>query len=68
MNSKQLIDPSATVAKLMKIGAPSDTVIEGLYLTALSRRPTSDEVERARTYFAGEGNRAARYGELLWRS
>jgi hypothetical protein len=65
MNSQQINDTAGTVAALMKAG-DADKVIQGLYLTALSRKPTEAEVKRMKEYVAGEKEAAKAYGDILW--
>jgi hypothetical protein len=65
MNSQQINDTAGTVAGLTKAG-DADKVIQGLYLTALSRKPTEAEVKRMKEYVAGEKEAAKAYGDILW--
>jgi hypothetical protein len=44
---------------------PAD-VLEKLYLSALSRRPTKDEVVRLSAYVGKAANAQEAYGDILW--
>jgi hypothetical protein len=66
MNSHELNNTAAVVARLMKASDNPDAVIEGLYLRALSRRPSEAEMARMKGYVAGASDRAKAYGDLLW--
>ncbi|MCE9533545.1 MAG: DUF1549 and DUF1553 domain-containing protein [Planctomycetes bacterium] len=65
MNSQQISNTTATVAKLMKAGEPAK-IIESMYLTALSRNPTPEEVKKMTDYAAADKFSAKAYGDLLW--
>lgn len=65
MNAAQLNDTAKTVTALMKSGTP-ENVIESLYLTVLSRQPTSSETKKMKDYAATEKFSAKVYGDLLW--
>lgn len=66
MNAQQINDTSATVSKLMKADSSPDKVIEGLFLTTLSRKPTAAEFKRMKEYLATEKQAAKAYGDILW--
>jgi hypothetical protein len=66
LNSKQVNDTSAAVAKVMQTGSSPEKVIEGLYLTALARRPTDAELQRIQKYMAGEKDATKGYRDVLW--
>jgi hypothetical protein len=66
MNSRELNNTAAVVARLRKASDDPNAVIEGLYLRALARRPTEAEAARMKSYVAGASDRAKAYGELLW--
>jgi hypothetical protein len=66
MNSQELNNTAAVVARLMKASGDPDAVVEGLYLRALSRKPTESEAARVKSYAAGATDRAKAYGDLLW--
>ncbi len=64
--SKAVSDPKGHVAKMVLGGRSDQSIVEDLYLAALSRPPTQPETERGVTYLAGGGSRAARAQDLLW--
>jgi hypothetical protein len=66
MNSRQVCDTSKTVAKLAKPNVPPEKVVEGLYLTALSRKPTPAELSHLRKFLAKETDRTKGYTDVLW--
>jgi hypothetical protein len=66
MNSPQMNDTSAVVNRLTKGNAPPEKVIEGLYLTVLSRRPTETEMKRMKAYVGDAKDAAKGYGDVMW--
>jgi hypothetical protein len=52
------------VAKLLKSGKSDDEVIEELFLSSVSRRPSSEEVEVAKRVLSQDRNRGL--GDLEW--
>jgi Protein of unknown function (DUF1549)/Protein of unknown function (DUF1553) len=66
MNAQQINDTAGTVSRLTKAGGGTDKVIEGLFLTALSRKPTEIELTRMKKYVADEKEPAKAYGDILW--
>jgi hypothetical protein len=65
MNSKPIADTSETVATCMKAGATPERVIESLYLTVLSRKPSATEVERVKAHVARAGTPEG-YADAAW--
>lgn len=63
--SDAVADPKGRVAKLILSGKSDESIVEELYLAALSRPPTRAESDRGMKYLAG-GSRAARAQDLLW--
>src|SRR5262249_23548890 len=55
MNSAQLNNTQQTVAKAMSASKEPAQVVERLYLTALSRRPTAEESQRLVTHVQQKG-------------
>ena len=53
------------MTKLILSGKPDATIVEELYLVALSRMPSKDESDRGVKYMAA-GPRTARAQDLLW--
>lgn len=66
MNSNQLNATQGVVAQAMKAGSEPAKVIERLYLTALSRRPSAEETQRMLTYMKGQSDPRTAYGDILW--
>lgn len=64
MNSR-FTSSSSVVSSLAK-NTDSNQVIEQVYLTALSRRPTAAEATRLKEYIAKNGANATTYGDILW--
>jgi hypothetical protein len=65
MNSGQMNNLQNVVAKAAKAGDPS-AVIEQLYLTTISRRPTAAETERLTEYVKKQGSANQAYSDILW--
>jgi hypothetical protein len=66
MNSPQFNNPGA-VGTLVREGKSQAEVVEKLYLTALSRRPTAEEVDRVRAHLAANrDNPRQGYAGVLW--
>ena len=66
MNARQINDTTAAISSLMKSGGSSETVIQNIYLTVLSRAPTDAEIKRASEFVAGDKDAANGYGDLMW--
>lgn len=66
MNSPQINDTSAAIAKILKTGGGTDKVIESLYLAVLARRPLEAESQRMKDYVAKEKDPSKAYGDLMW--
>lgn len=65
MNSPQIMDSSKTVTALMRAGTP-EKIIEEMYLTVLSRKPTDTDVKKMKDYAAGDKFSTKAYSDLLW--
>ncbi|MDX2179606.1 MAG: DUF1549 and DUF1553 domain-containing protein [Bryobacteraceae bacterium] len=61
-----IADADGRIAKLILAGADDRKLVEELYLGALSRRPTPQEIDFAQTYLRKGGSRAERAQDLLW--
>jgi hypothetical protein len=61
-----IADPEGRIAKLILGGASDRKLVEELYLSALSRAPTGQELDSALTYMGKGGGRAERAQDLLW--
>lgn len=68
MNSAQVNNTNAVVAKVLSTSKEPAQVIERLYLTALSRKPTTEETQRLVTHVQQKGGADPRgaYGDILW--
>jgi hypothetical protein len=66
MNSAQLGKGEAAVAEATEGGRMPPQVIERLFLRALSRRPTPEEMQRLTEYVARQADAHAAYGDILW--
>jgi uncharacterized protein DUF1549/uncharacterized protein DUF1553 len=66
MNSPQLTTSAEAVNSAMKSGENPAQIIERLYLTALSRLPNSEEVDRMTRYVQKAGDARQAYGDILW--
>lgn len=64
MNSNQMNALNAIVDRLGK-GEPAQ-LIEKLYLTTLSRRPTMAESEKLVNYVKKQGEARTAYSDVLW--
>jgi hypothetical protein len=66
MNAPLMNDSTVVVEGLMRDARTPEQVIEGLYLTTLSRRPTEAELGRLRQYVADSADAATGYRDVLW--
>ena len=64
MNSKFTSLPA--IREYTKAGSAPQQVIEKLYLTALSRRPTSEELTKLLNYTKNQSDNATAYSDILW--
>ena len=51
---------------LFKAKRPLPEVVQELYLAALSRRPTGDEVTKMKDFASKQQDQKAAYGDMLW--
>ncbi len=58
--------PENRLGQLLASGKPDPEIINELYLTALSRTPTAEDLSSARAYIAARTDRRAAYEDLLW--
>ena len=63
--SDAVADPNGRVAKLVLSGQSDETIVDELYLAALSRPPTREEQVRGVAYLSN-GARGSRAQDLLW--
>ncbi len=61
-----IADPGGRIASLVLRGTDDRDLVEELYLTTLSRRPTAAEYDLAITHLAGPGGRTAAAQDLMW--
>jgi Protein of unknown function (DUF1553)/Protein of unknown function (DUF1549) len=64
--SDALIDPKGRIAQLMKQNPDDKTIVEEMYLAALSRFPTPQEFEKAKAYLDQAGSKSEGAQDLLW--
>jgi hypothetical protein len=61
-----LIDPNGRITTLLKSNPDDAKVAEEMYLAALSRLPTTDEMIKAKEYLVKSPTRAEGAQDLLW--
>ena len=61
-----LIDPQGRIARLLKTNPDDASIVEEMYLAALSRPPTVDEVVKAKVYLKQSPTKAEGTQDLLW--
>ena len=61
-----IASPEGRIAKAILAGASDRELIEELYLAALSRYPTSEELDNALTHLGSTPGRATKAQDLLW--
>ena len=66
MNSDELNDTERFVKKLVQSSQGPQQVIESIYLTVLSRKPTEAELARMQEYVAASSDSTTGAGELMW--
>src|SRR6185369_6937324 len=64
--SDAVADSAGRVAKAILGGRPDRELVAELYLSSLSRPPSSAELESGVQYLQGAGGRASRAQDLLW--
>jgi hypothetical protein len=64
--SDALIDPNGRIARLMKQNPDDKTVVQEMYLAALSRLPTPEELEKAKAYLVEAESKTEGAQDLLW--
>ena len=58
--------PQGIIATTIAAGASNEQLIETIYLSALCRKPTSEETARTVEYFATAGDSKAAAEDLMW--
>ena len=66
MNARNLSSSPTLVRELARKNTSPDQVIEKLYLTTVSRRPTPEETKKMTAYVAKQSDAQAAYGDILW--
>jgi len=61
-----LIAPEGRIARLLKANPDDAAIAREMYLAALSRNPSADELAKATTYLAGVPDKAEAAQDLLW--
>lgn len=64
--ARAVADPEGRIARLIVGGATDQELVEDLYLSTLSRFPTSGEYELAEKVLKGSESRASAGQDLLW--
>jgi len=64
--AEAIADPEGRVASLVLSGRNDEDLISELYLAALSRPPTEDEVRLAQSHFEASASRTAAAQDLMW--
>ena len=62
----KIADPNGRAAKLLKEEKPPRELVEELYLTAYSRRPTGPELNRTLEYLEKRANKQLAAEDVLW--
>ena len=62
----RIADPKGRLVQLLSEIADDRVLVEELYLTALSRRPRPDEVEKVQAHVAGAASREAAWQDVVW--
>jgi hypothetical protein len=65
MNSRVINNPNL-IRQLAGPGEKPEAVFERIYLAALSRRPTADEVKRLNDYLSKASGKQEAYADILW--
>ena len=66
MNSPMSNGLTQAVAAALRTPGTPEQMVERLYLTALSRRPTADETRRLTEYVGRQSDPRTAYGDVLW--
>ncbi len=66
MNSRQMNNPQGFVGETMRTHKTPEAVIEHLYLSTLSRRPTQEEMTRLTQYVNQQKDARTAYGDIVW--
>ncbi len=66
MNSSQMNDTAEVVSRLIKAGGKTESILEGLYVRVLSRKPILSETRRMKAYLAGFKDESQGYADVMW--
>ncbi|HZL88806.1 MAG TPA: DUF1549 domain-containing protein [Pirellulaceae bacterium] len=66
LNGELLNQPTPGLERLLAEDPQPADAIKGLYLSALSRLPTAEELQAMEQYMAGQGDQPQAYGGVLW--
>jgi len=66
MLQEMLADPDNRIGKLLAAGQSDRAVVEELYLAALSRRPTADELAKLTGFVGKAKDRRAAVEDVVW--
>jgi hypothetical protein len=66
MLQEMLSDPDNRIGKLMAAGKADEEVVEALYLSALSRRPSTEEAAKLTAFVAKAKDRRAALEDVAW--
>lgn len=58
--------PQGIIARSLAAGATNDQLIETIYLSALCRKPSAEELTQAQSYFTNSGNPKEAAEDLMW--
>lgn len=63
---EKIVAPTGRLSERLKANRTDDEIIEELYLTALTRRPTDQERQAVREALTGSGSRDEVWQDVLW--
>jgi hypothetical protein len=66
MNSRPFNEGGAVINRLTENGATTEQILESLFLTTLSRRPTAEEIQKFAAYIARRENPKEGLNGALW--
>ncbi len=58
--------PQGIIARSIAAGATNDQLIDTIYLSALCRKPSAEELTQAQSYFTSSGNPKESAEDLMW--
>lgn len=64
--SDAIVHPNGVIATTIKSGATPEQLIETIYLSALCRKPSAEELQKAVDYFASVNNTSEAAEDLMW--